>query len=74
MDLIDTHLTAPTAIGPRSFDQLLADRLANPDVRAAYNAAASRRARHAAIGRAFGILLAALLAPALAGVLTRCGR
>ena len=27
-----------------------------------------------AIGRAFGIRLAALFAPALAGVLTRCGR
>ena len=26
------------------------------------------------IGRAFGILLTALFAPALAGVLTRCGR
>ena len=27
-----------------------------------------------AIGRAFGIFLAALFAPAIAGVLTRCGR
>ena len=67
-------MNAPTAVGPSSFDRLLADRLANPDVRAAYAAAASRRARRTAIGRAIGILLAALLAPTLAGVLTRCGR